>query len=122
MAYNRYEMTSVEKINEKEIIYQDDYMYPIFEGISSKYTNSWNKDGFDTWSHYVGTLYKLKIMGPYTWIEIEFPEGLEINISEDGHIENRKYSRNFHLQVPEDWDLIKMNINNKEIEIRKKNR
>ena len=118
---NRYEMKSTTKHIEEMIIYHDDYMYPIFQAISQGYIDNWNENGCDTWSHNIGKLYQLLVMGPYTWIELEYPDGLDINISEDGHIENTKYGQKLHLQIPEDWNLIKINIDNKEIELRKKN-
>ena len=118
----KYEIKSITKQTDTAVICHDDYMYPIFKSMSQAYANDWHENGHDAWNHNVGKLYHLTIMGPYTWIELEYPNGLEINMSEDGHIENATYGQKLHLQIPEDWNLIKINIDNKEIELRKNNK
>lgn len=114
-------MESVKKHIDKEIIYHDDYMYPIFKAINPAYTNNWNENGCSSWTHEIGKLYQITIVGPYTLFSVEYPDGLRIKMSEDGFIENAQYGQELRIQVPEDWNLIKIEIDNKEIKLTKKN-
>ena len=114
-------MESVKKHIDKEIIYHDDYMYPIFRAINRAYTNDWNENGCSSWTHEIGKLYQITIVSPYTLFSVEYPDGLRIKMSEDGFIENAQYGQELRIRVPEDWNLIKIDIDNKEIKLTKKN-
>lgn len=107
-------------IEESDEIYSTDKMVPIFGSISRTYINNWNKDGFDTWTHDVGKLYKIEIQTEHSWTKLEYPDGVEITISEDGIIrsKNRQGPR-INIWIPEDWKLCNMIINNDEIKIKR---
>lgn len=122
MTTNRYTMQTMTTYTDKAIIYHDDYMYPIFKAINKEYVENWHENNCDTWNRRVGKLYKLTIIGPCSWIDLEYPDGLEINMAEDGYIENTRHGQKLYLQIPKDWTLIKISIDNKEIELRKKDK
>lgn len=118
---NNFEIKKTKTIKEKkEISSKDDYMYPIFAGLSDAYANNWNEDGCDSWNHYIGKLYSITINGSFTYISLEYPTGVDINMSEDGYIENSQHSQKIRMRIPEDWYIFKIKIDNEEIEIKRK--
>lgn len=118
---NKFEIKKIKTIEEKkEISSKDDYMYPIFAGLSDAYATNWNENSCDSWSHHLGKLYSIAISGNFTSIKLEYPDGIEINMTEDGFIYNSRHSQKIYLRIPEDWYLFRIKIDNEEIEIKRK--
>ena len=107
-------------IEENDKIYSKDKMVPIFGSISRTYINNWHKGGFDTWTHDIGKLYKIEIQTEHSWTKLEYPDGVEITISEDGIVRSKnRQGPQINIWIPDDWKFCNITINNDEIKIKR---